>query len=175
MKSLKESLFDKDLVEKDIPGHQLKDLVFFDGQWVYKLLSKDYFGFKNPHVLEIIDWKRVRQSLKKWGGDKIDLGLYAYANADAHNVRNVDTNKKTENFARLIMSIPYIEEVNFGGFNSRFRDEFLKKLDNYILPNWKRDFHFELITTRFGLVFTLHYSPWGDQELLRFEFLKNTV
>ena len=78
MKSLKESLFDKDLVKKDIPGHQLKDLVYFDGQWVYRLLSKDSFGFKNPHVLEIIDWKRVRQNLKKWGGDKIDLGLYAY-------------------------------------------------------------------------------------------------
>ena len=169
-----ESLFDRDLVEKDIPGHQLKDLVFFDGQWVYKLLSKDSFGFKNPHALEIIDWKQVRKDLKKWGGDKIDLGLYAYANADAHNIRNADTNKKTENFARLIMSIPYIEEVKFGEFNSRFRDEFLKKLDSYILPNWKQDFHFELMTGRYGLNFTLHYAPWGDQELLRFEFLKNS-
>jgi len=171
MKSLSESLFDKDLVTKDIPGHQLKDLVFFDGQWVYRLMDKSNFGFKQPHILEIIDWGKVRHDLKKFQGDKIDLGLYAYANADSHNIRNVDTNKKTEAFARLIMSIPFVEDCNFGSWNSRFRDEFLPKLNDYILPG-RKDFHFELTTTRFGVIFTVHYGPWGDQELLRFEFVK---
>ena len=175
-----ESLFDRDLVEKDIPGHQLKDLVFFDGQWVYRLrkgLSRVIIPIKDydkDNALDMIDWKKVKQDLKKWGGDKIDLGLYAYANADALIMRNVDTNKKTENFARLIMSIPYIEEVKFGEFNSRFKDEFLKKLDSYILPNWKRDFCFDLMTSRSGLVFSLRYISWRNQELLRFEFLKNS-
>ena len=171
MKSLQESLFDKDIVQKEIHGHQLKDIVYFDGQWVYRLMDKSNFGFRNNHILEIFDWSEVRKDLKKFGGDKIDLGLYAYASADQHNIRNVDTNKKTEAFAKLIMSIPFASEFNFGSYNSRFRDEFIPKLDDYILPG-RKDFHFELITTRFGAIFTVHYGPWGDQELLRFEFLK---
>lgn len=171
MKSLQESLFDRDLVQKEVPGHQLKDIVFFDGQWVYRLLDKSNFGFKQPHILEIIDWGKVRKDLKKFQGDKIDLGLYAYASADQHNIRNTDTNKKTEAFAKLILSIPFVSEVHFGGYNSRFRDEFVQKLNEYILPS-RKDFHFELTTTRIGVIFTVHYGPWGDQELLRFEFVK---
>ncbi len=172
MRSLSESLFDRDLVEKEPIDNQLKDLVVFDGQWVCRLMDKSNFGFKQPHILEIIDWNKVRRDLKKFHGDKIDLGLYAYSNADRLNIRNNDTNKKTETFARLIMSIPFIEDCNFGSYNSRFRDEFLPKLNDYILPRWK-DFHFELTTTRFGVIFTVHYEPWGDKELLRWEFLKN--
>lgn len=171
MKDLRESLFDVDLADKPV-GHRLNDIVFFDGQWVYRLLDKNSFGFKHPHILEIIDWKKVHKDLKLFGGDKINLGLYAYANADHHNIRNVDTNKKTESFAKLILSIPFASDVNFGGYNSRFRDEFVPKLDGYILPPERNDFHFELTTTRFGVIFTVHYSPWGDQELLRFEFVK---
>ena len=138
MRSLSESLFDRDLVEKEPIDNQLKDIVLFDGQWVYKLrqgLSKviiptgDYDG---NNALGVIDWKEVKKDLKKWGGDKIDLGQYAYANADKFIMRNTDTNKKTEDFTRLILSIPYTEEYYFGGFNSRFREEFTPKLDKYI-------------------------------------------
>ena len=174
MKSLVESLFDKDLAQKGVPGFQLKDIVFFDGQWVYKY---QHPNLKKNNVLEIIDWKKVRADLKKWGGDKIDLGRYAYANADAWIIRNSETVRKTENFARLIMSIPYAEECYFGSFNSRFRDEFLLKLNKYILPEYGPDypgFHFDIVTTRFGLVITIEYDPTGDEKYLRFEFLKKS-
>ena len=190
MKSLVESLFDNDLVQKEIPGHQLKDIVFFDGQWVYRL-RKGYSkiiipieGYDKDNALGVIDWKKVRQDLKKWGGNKINLGLYAYANADEYNIRNTETTKKTEDFARLILTIPYIEEYHFGEFNSRFRDEFIPKLDEYILPQYKqhmKHFYFDINSrSKFGMTVALKYGCESynfstfDTEVLRFEFVKNS-
>lgn len=184
MKSLSESLFDRDLVEKEPISNQLKNLVVFDGQWVYKLrqgLSRviiptgDYDG---NNALGVIDWKAVKKDLKKWGGDKIDLGLYAYANADRYIMRTTETNKKTEDFARLIMSIPFTEEYYFGSFNSRFCDEFIPKLSKYILPQYMDQFYFYIMTlSRFGLVVVVKYgamNPERDPEVLRWEFLKKS-
>jgi len=189
MKTLQESLFDRDLIEKDVPGHQLKDIMFFDGQCVYKLrqgLSRVIIptgDYDRDNALGAIDWKEVKKDLKKWGGDKIDLGRYAYANADKYIMRNSDTNKKTEDFARLILSIPYTEEYYFGGFNSRFREEFTPKLDKYILSEYKDEsrgkcFYFEVdCRSRFGCSISLYYggyNPANDPEVLRWEFMKKT-
>lgn len=190
MKSLAESIFDRDLVEKEPIGNQLKDIVLFDGQWVYKLrhgLSNVIIptgDYEENNALSVIDWKAVKKDLKRWGGDKVNLGQYAYANADKYIMRNADTNKKTEDFARLILSIPYAEEYYFGGFNSRFREEFTPKLDKYILPEYKdesRDkyFYFKVdCRSRFGCFITLNYggynpyNPVNDPEVLRWEFIK---
>ncbi len=189
MKSLSESLFDRDLIEKEVPGHQLKDIVFFDGQWVYRL-RKGYSqviipveDYDKDNALSIIDWKKVRWDLKKWGGNKINLGLYAYASADKYNIRNTETTKKTEDFARLILTIPYIEEYNFGGFNSRFCEEFVPKLTEYILPEYRfksymKQFYFDIITrSKFGITIVVkygRYNPSNDPEVLRWEFVKNS-
>lgn len=172
MKTLKESLFDTDLADKNA-GHKLNDIAFFDGQWVYRMyiITRDALHIKGNNALEVIDWKKVRKDLKKFGGDKIDLGLYGYANADKHIIRNTETNKKTEDFARLILSIPYGEEYYWGGFNSRFRDEFVPKLDEYIIPEhwyWVMD-----CRSRFGFNITLHFYG-AAEEWLRFEFIKRS-
>ena len=179
MKNLSESLFDQDIVQKDIPGHKLKDIAFFDGQWVYRYQAP---FLKTNNALEVIDWNMVRKDLKKYGGDKIDLGLYAYANADQYNIRNAQTNKKTEMFAKLIMSIPYICEYKFASYNAQFRDEFLKELNKYIFPDKLKTkgpfhkytgFYFDLISdSKFGFAIVLKYGPTGDEEYLRFEFVK---
>ena len=200
MKSLSESLFDGDLIEKEIPGHQLKDIVVFDGQWVYRL-RKGYSriiiptkGYDKDNALGVIDWKKVRRDLKKWGGNKIDLGLYPYANADEYIMRTAETNKKTEDFARLILSIPYIEEYYFGRFNSRFCEEFIPKLTEYILPQYKNFnsssdvFYFDIDTkSKYYISMSLKlrilsrsiygtYNLPEDPEVLRFEFyIKNNV
>lgn len=191
MKSLQESLFDKDLVEKPA-GHQLNDIAFFDGQWVYRVVepTRKKLDIKGNNALEVIDWKKVRKDLKKIGGDKIDLGLYAYASADKHIIRNTETNKKTEDFARLILSIPYGEEYYWGGFNSRFRDEFEPLLDSYILPQKRTQqsgdirsgWYWEIdCRSRFGFNITLHfnesthyYGEGAGVEWLRFEFIKRS-
>lgn len=188
MKSLSESLFDRDLVEKEPIDNQLKDIFVFDGQWVYRLrhgLNNVIIptgGYDENNALGVIDWKAVKKDLKKWGGDKVNLGQYAYANADKDIMRTTETNKKSEDFARLILSIPYIEEYKFGGFNGRFRKEFTQKLNNYILPKYKvpRDkyFYFRIsYGSRWGCYITLNYrgadpDPTNDPELLRWEFLK---
>ena len=181
MKTLSESLFDTDLIDK-IAGKQLKDIAFFDGQWVYRLSSmagwpslvQKRTGIKGNNALEVIDWKKVRKDLKKFGGDKIDLGLYAFANANKLVIRNTETNKKTENFARLILSIPYGEEYYWGGFNSRFRDEFIPKLNEYILPEKRNNWYWVMdCRSKFGFNITLHFQE-SAEEWLRFEFIKRS-
>ena len=174
MKSLKESLFDKDLIKRSPELYQLKNLVTFDGQWVLRLddWQKRLVDIKVNNVLSIIDWRKVKQDLKKLGGEDIDLGLYPYANSSDTNVRTAETNKKTEMFARLIMSIPYTEELHLTGFNSRFRDEFLPKLNDYILKEYRdKEFSFEEYNSRYALVFTLKH-PATIAEFLRFEFVE---
>ena len=179
MKTLKESLFDTDLVQKDVPGHKLKDIVYFDGQWVYRYQAP---FLKTNNALEVIDWNMVRKDLKKYGGDKIDLGLYAYPNADQRIIRNSQTVKKTEDLARLILSIPYVSEYKFGYYNDKFRDEFLKELNKYIFPDklgTEKSFHihtgfyFDVISdSKWVFAIVLKYGPTGGEEYLRFEFLK---
>jgi hypothetical protein len=180
MKSLVESLFDTDLVQKKVPVHQIKDIAFFDGQWVLRLAP----GFpipKQDNALGVIDWKKVVKDVKEFGGQKIDLGMYAYANASNTNIRTVQSTKKTELFARLLMCIPFLEECRFGEFNSRFRDEMCQKLDQYILPEWKGEkrgingntkFHFDIITSKWTIAVCLTYGPYGNTDLLRWEFEK---
>ena len=138
MKSLQESLFDKDIVKTDKGiGFKLIDQAFFDGEvlrrlkgnWKYDTLV----GLPGAtHALGVIDWKKVRADLKKYGGTDIDLGDYAYYNSDKYKVHNSESKPKTEAFARLILCMPTAEKCNFDSYNSRFRDEMCKKLDEYI-------------------------------------------
>ena len=141
MKSLQESLFDKDIVKTDKGvGFKLMDQAFFDGEvlkrlkgawisWSYDILV----GLPGAtHALGVIDWKKVRADLKRYGGTDIDLGDYAYYNSDKYKVHNAESKPKTEAFARLILCMPTAEECNFNSYNSRFRDEMCKKLDEYI-------------------------------------------
>lgn len=187
MKTLKESLFDDDLVEKEVPGHCLKDLVFFDGQLVYRIFKGSkrliYTGdYVRNNALYIFDWNKVKKDLKKFGGDKIDLRLYAYASSNEYVMRTTETNKKSEDFARLILSIPFIEEYQFGGFNSRFRYEFIPKLEDYMLPQYKNPkssyisrFYFDFITqSKYSLRVVVRYgnNSSDDPEVLSWEFLK---
>ncbi len=181
-----ESLFDRDLVTKEPIGNQLKNIVFFDGQLVYRIFQGSkrliYTGdYVFNNALHIFDWDKVKKDLKKWKGDKIDLGLYAYANSTKYIMRTAETNKKTEDFARLIMSIPFTEEYHFGSFNSRFRDEFIPKLSEYILPRYKdfkpymNQFYFDILTRSYGFSIVVRYgamNPDRDPEVLRWEFLK---
>ena len=182
MKSLRESLFDKDLVQKEISGHQLKDLMFFDGQIVYRVKNGSHLvgdgadliqdGIKGPNILEIIDWGKVKKDLKKWDGNKIDLGLYGYVNSGQIIMRNAQTNKKTEDFARLILSIPFIEEYHFDSYNSRFRDEFEEKLTEYILPQWRNMFYWNVACFPYGCEISILYK--NRKIYLKFEFLKSS-
>ena len=177
--NITESLFDKDLVTRDITS-SIKDDVFFDGQWVARLrkgMSKVFIpieGISKDNVLEVIDWKKVKKDLKLFGGTNLDLGLYAYANNSEHNIRTVETTKKTEDFARLIMSVPCVEKINFNGYNSRFRDEITPRLNSYILPEFKHKFYFDCLTSKYTFSVVLKCPSSGSwDDLLRFEFEKN--
>lgn len=187
MKSLRESLFDKDLVEKDI-AYQLKNTMIFDGQYVYPahkdVLVDMGLNPNSNHVLDVIDWKKVRKDLKEYGGDKLDLGLYEYSHIN--NIRTADVVKKTEMFAKLILILPYGESIVLGSYNSRFRDEFEDILNKYIKPEYfetKKSrrhsatyypsaFYFEVIVNHWGVDVCLHHYMFGDQQdLLKWEFL----
>ena len=186
MKTLQESLFDKDLVEKDVPGHQLVDLVFYDGEEVRRLNNK-VSGNINAvkagmpsavHGLGAINWTKVRRDLKKNKGENIDLGLYAYWNNDQYRVRTNETIKKTEMFARLIMCLPYHEECRFGAFNSRWRDEFEELLSEYIVDKsptgapGKESYKLQVETSNVGVDIVLYSIGYECVELVRWSFLK---
>jgi len=185
MKTLQESLFDKDIVtNSNKVGHQLKDQVFYDGE-VLKRLKGNYdfdmrAGFQGAvHALGVIDWRKVRTDLKKYGGTDIDLGDYAYYNSDKYKVHNSESKPKTEAFARLILCIPTAEECNFNSFNSRFRDEMCKKLDDYITGKIgtgkpaKEFYSFDVETKGNNQIdVVLHTNDYNNFEVCRWEFLK---
>lgn len=185
MKSLKESLFDPDIVtNSNKVGHQLKDQVFYDGESLIRL--KGHYNFDMlvglpgwPHALGLIDWKKVRQDLKKFGGKDIDLGDYAHYNTDKYKIHNTDTKLKTEAFARLILSIRTAEECQLNSYNSRFRDELSEKLNEYLVEKTgtgaptKNLFHFDVETKRDQIDVVLWHKGYDRSlEVIRWEFLK---
>ena len=185
MKSLQESLFDKDLVKTDKGvGFRLLDQAFFDGEILKRLKGNYDFDMRAglrgaTHALGVIDWKKVRTDLKKYGGTNIDLGDYAYYNSDKYKVHNSESKPKTEMFARLILCIPTSEECNFNSFNSRFRDEMCKKLDEYITGKIgtgkpAKEFYSFDVETKDGnqLDIVLHTNDYNNFEVCRWEFLK---
>ena len=184
MKTLQESLFDKDIVKNDKGvGYRLLDQVFYDGE-VLKRLKGNYdsdrrAGFVGAvHALGVIDWKKVRADLKKYGGTNIDLGLYAHYNSDKYKVHNAESKPKTEAFARLILCIPTAEECKFGSFNSRFRDEMCEKLNEYITGKIgtgkpaKEFYSFDVETSSISVDIVLHTNDYNNFEVCRWQFLK---
>lgn len=188
MKTLVESLFDKDIIQKDVEGHQIKDVANFDGQWVYRIKRGQqvnlYFEkIKDNNVLEVLDWNKIRKDLKRHKGDKIDLGMYPWAGSDGFNIKNAKTDKKTEMLARFIMSIPTIEKLEFGGFNRKWREEIEGILNEYILPQFRgvksgwsyTNFYWTSAVSKYTLAISLRYGSYGDQDLIRLEFSNNEV
>lgn len=185
MRTLQESLFDKDIVtNSNKVGHQLKDQVFYDGEVLRRL--KGNFGYDAyvglpgwPHALGLIDWKKVKGDLKKFGGKDIDLGMYAHYNTDKYRIHNVDTKPKTEAFARLILSIRTVEECQLNSYNSRFRDELSEKLNEYLVEKTgtgaptKNLFHFDVETKHNQIDIVLWHKGYDRSlEVIRWEFLK---
>ena len=166
-----ESLFDTDLVQKEPSGYRIKNDAYFDGQWVYRLRYNS-IGIKGRNCLEVIDWRKAKTDLKKYHGEDIDLGLYAYANSSSENIKTLETDKKTEPFAKLIMSIPLVEECRWGEFNSRFRDELEEKLNEYIVDKWKGTFKFYVVTSKYTLYVSVKTDEYPHHDMLRWEFAK---
>jgi hypothetical protein len=184
MKTLQESLFDKDIVKTNKGvGFRLQDQAFYDGEWLRRLKGNYDFDIRADlpgatHALGIINWKKVRADLKKYGGDDIDLGDYAYYNSDKYKVHNATTKPKTEAFARLILSIPTTEECHFDAYNSRFRDEMCGKLNEYIVEEKKDIYTFDVETKFKDLQLDVVLRIKNDRvrnrdlDLCRWEFLK---
>lgn len=185
MRTLQESLFDKDIVtNSNKVGYQLKDQVFYDGEVLRRL--KGNFGYDAyvglpgwPHALGLIDWKKVKGDLKKFGGKDIYLGMYAHYNTDKYRIHNVDTKPKTEAFARLILCIRTAEECQLNSYNSRFRDELSEKLNEYLVEKTgtgaptRNLFHFDVETKHNQIDIVLWYKGYDRSlEVIRWEFLK---
>ena len=184
MKTLQESLFDKDIITNDKRvGHFLKDLVFYDGEFLMRLKGNFNFDITaglpgQTHALSVIDWKKVRKDLIKYNGNNIDLGLYAHYNSDKYKVHSIESTSKTEAFAKLILCIPTAEECNFNSYNSRFRDEMCKKLNEYIISKMKDIYSFDIETKdgdQLDIVLNKNYNEQYKRfEVCRWEFLKIT-
>ena len=189
MKTLQESLFDKDLVQQEPTGFQLNDYLVFDGQWVYRTSRSECItnddieavrdaGVKGLNVLEIINWKKVKQDLKKYKGDLLDLGMYAYASSSSSNMRTVETTRKTEDLVRLMLTIPFTKELPehsaASGTINEFTKEFRRKMNEYIFPKFKGGFsalfYFDITIGKYNVFVTLNFYPTKTQ-WLRFEFL----
>lgn len=190
MKTLQESLFDKDLVQQEPTGFQLKDYLAFDGQWVYRTSRSECItnenieavrdaGVKGLNVLEIINWKKVKQDLKKYKGDGSDLGMYAYASPSSSNMRTAETTRKTEDLARLMLTIPFTKELPEYSAASwtinEFTKEFRRKMNEYIFPKFKGGFstlfYFDIMIGKYNIFVGLNFYPTKTQ-WVRFEFLK---
>ena len=185
MKSLQESLFDKDIVtNSNKVGHQLKDQVFYDGEVLKRLKGNYNYDFYVglpgwPHALGLIDWNKVKGDLKKFGGKDIDLGMYAHYNTDKYKIHNTDTKPKTEAFARLILCIRTGEECQLNSYNSRFRDELSEKLNEYLVEKTgtgaptKKLFYFDVETKHNQIDIVLWHKGYDKSlEVIRWEFLK---
>ena len=187
MKTLAESLFDKDVItnSNDI-GYQLKDQVFYDGEILRRLGDEWYLAALagvpgQPHALIMIDWKKVGVNLKKYKGQNIDLGLYAHYNTDKYKIHNTATKVKTEAFARLILSMRMAEKCDFESYNHNqtFERDLCDKLNKYIVEKTvtgapaKDSFYFK-VETKHNALTVLFYSQGYDRnyELIRWEFLK---
>ena len=187
MKTLAESLFDKDAItNSDDIGYQLKDQVFYDGEILHRLTGVWNLAALagvpgQPHALIMIDWKKVKADLKKYKGQNIDLGLYAHYNSDKYKIHNATTKVKTEAFARLILSIRTAEKCNFESYNHNqaFERDLCDKLNKYIVEKTltgapaKDSFYFK-VETKHNALNVLFYNRgyYSNYELIRWEFLK---
>ena len=180
-----ESLFDKDIVtNSDKVGYQLKDQVFYDGELLRRLKGNYDLDMRVglpgwPHVLGLIDWKKVKKDLNKFDGKDIDLGLYAHYNTDKYKIHNAETKSKTEAFARLILCIRTAEECQFDSYNSRFRDELSEKLNEYLVEKTgtgaptKKLFSFDVETKHNEIDVVLWHNGYDRRsDMARWEFLK---
>lgn len=133
MKSLRESLFDTDLVEKDI-RYKLKENFKFDGQLIERSKYIDIVGeFSNKlNYLGAIDWNFLKKELIKLGELDFDLGKYSYYNSNSVYERTRDSVKKTEMLARYILNVPLYSKYKKTGYNSRIRDDLEELLNRFV-------------------------------------------
>ena len=73
MKSLRESLFDTDLVTKKV-GHVLCDDVILRMTSVHRERGMTAFKLKGDNGLVAIDWSKVNKDVKEYGGSSITFG-----------------------------------------------------------------------------------------------------
>ena len=128
-----ESLFDDDLVEKDI-RYRLKDNFEFAGQLVWRSRGVAVVGefSDKPNYLGAIDWRFLKKELIKLGELDFDLGRYSYYNSDSNFERTSDSVKKTEMLARYILNVPLYDKYEKSGYNSRLRDDLVEELNRFV-------------------------------------------
>jgi hypothetical protein len=134
MKTLVESIFDDDLVEKNPDLYSLKRDFMFDGQLISRsrVVAVDGEFSHKPNYLGAIDWKLLKKKLADLKAIDYDLGKYPYYNSGPSYMRTRDSVEKTEMVARYILNMPLKNKLMKSSYNSWVRDEMEDKLNVFI-------------------------------------------